>query len=539
MPEYKILNQKHECFDEVRMQKLNLLYEGGYDMMDNASLFLKKQSYESQKSFNERLNAASYLPYLSQFIDYFSASLFSEDLIVKEASDSDDAKTLGDSSIDEFYKIFSSDADGCNNSLHNFMKDAFTYSLYNKSYVGVDFLDLSDEETPINLLEQENSGKDRPFLYFIDPKAVIDWKKDPFTDKFQWIKIKYDQLIQDDPLKAPTHKVCFKIWTMKGEFANWARYESKELPIGKEPKANDNIELVKQGITDFKEIPIFDLCVPKGLHVGSKLGPICEEIFNRRSLLVSNMNKTCVSIPYIQLGPEITAPGHDMPSEIQQDPNRGVGIRMKLESQGFVVGGSGDKLSIVEASGAAHALTDKHINDLVDKLHQLVSQMSQSASAQNVSKLNRSGLSKQEDRHSTETLLSAYARIVKDFVKEVYQCISFARGEAIVWSPEGLSTYVAQDRGTIMNEVQIVAGQIPVLSLIPSETFKKKYLMQLANALVSSSSEEEEQIQEEIEKGVENQEHKELITQPVASTGDTVEDEKKSKDPLDKKAYSQ
>ena len=85
-----------------------------------------------------------------------------------------------------------------------------------------------------------------------------------------------------------------------------------------------------------------------------------------------------------------------------------------------------------------------------------------------------------------------------------------------------------------------VAGQTSIFSMIPSETFKKKYLNRLAVALIGTSTPEEElQIQQEIEQGVENIEHQELLSgKPVSSTGDTIKQEKESTDPLDVEVWN-
>lgn len=540
MVQYKILDTKHEHFDVDKIKKMHLLYEGGYHIMDHADMFLKKLSIENQKTYRERLQCASYLPYLSQFVDHFSASLFSDELMVHEGADADDPTTLGGPvSNEDYYKLFAANCDGMNNSLHNFMKDTFTEALHKPcAYVGVDFVYNDDEEAPANLLEEEQRGLDRAYLYTIEEESVIDWKKDYTNNKFQWVKIKADICVQDDPLQPAKHKINFKIWTMNNGLAHWAVYESAELPLDKMPKASDDIPLVAEGDTSFTEIPVFELDIPKGLHIGYKLGPVCEEVFQRRSFLVSNMNKTCIAIPVVKLGPEIGAPGQPMPSDAQQNPNRANVIQMNLSSQGYTVLGKDDDLKIVEATGASHALVDKQLNELVEKMHQLVNQMAQSVAA-NTKALSRSGMSKQEDRHSTEILLTAYARVVKDFVKEVYNCIASARGEQVAWTVDGLSTFVEEDRNTVIQEVTAIAGQTPVLDLIPSETFRKKYLARLATALVGTSSpEEEQQIHEEIDSGVENKEHQELLSgQPVASTGDTIANEMKSNDPKDKAVF--
>ena len=478
--------------------------------MENAELFMKKLSIESSNSYRERLQCASYLPYMSQFIDNFSSSLFSDDLIVKEAADADDPDTLGGTvDSDDFYKIFSGNADLMNNSFHNLMKDTFNEALYSKcALLGLDFEALPEgEEAPQNLLEEEERGLSRAYMYDIDPLTMIDWKKNPFDEKFMWVKIRNIMIVQDDPLQEAMKKIQFKIWTMRAGVAHWDLYESKLIKLNQEFKNSDDIPLVASGETSFSEIPIFELCIAPGLHLGNKLGPICEEFFQRRSFLVSNMNKTCIAIPAVFMGSEISAPDHDLPSEVQQNPNRASAIRMQLSNQGYTTLGEKDRLEIVEASGHSHALVDKQLTELREQMHQVVHQMAQSVTM-NKQALGRSGISKIQDRHATEIVLSAYARIVKDFVKDIYKCISQSRGEAIVWSIQGLSTFVEEDRQVLIEEMVAVSGAQPILQMLPSQTFHKKYLLRMAMAMAGTMSPEEEAtIQQELEDAVANGEH--------------------------------
>lgn len=519
MPLYKDLNKQNQCYNAQEIEKQCLLYEGGYNIMEKAKMFLSKLSIESSRSYEERLQCASYMPYLSQFVDHFSSSLFSDDLIVREAADADDAGTLGEASSDEnFYKKFASDCDGMNNSLHNFIKDTFTESLYSHcAYVGVDFQKLEEgQEAPTSMLEEESMGLSQAYLYDIDPITVIDWKKDGADDKFLWIKLRNEIVEQDDPLAEPMKVAEFKLWTMKNGVAHWALYRTNPRALNKPFQPNEDVPLVGEGDTSFQEIPVFHLSITPGLHLGNKLGPICIEYFQRRSFLVSNMNKTCISIPTVKLGPEIMGAGEAMPSEVQQNPNRAGMMRIQLANQGYTVIGKDDDVEIHEAHGYSHELVDRQLIDLREQMHQVINQMAQSA-ARNSQAMGRSAMSKVEDRHATEILLTAYARCVKDFVKEIYQCIAEARGEGVLWVVHGLSTFVEEDRQTIIQEVTAVAGKQPILSLIPSETAHKKYLLRLAMALVGSTSPEEEAtIQEEIEQGVESGAH---MPQPADPSG--------------------
>ena len=501
---YKVLNVCNDDFDPELIEKMRLLYVGGYDIMDNASMFMTKLTIESNNSFKERLKCAAYMPYLSQFIDQSSSALFSDDLVLKQAADAADTDSLGDETENgDFFKVFAANCNLMGDSLHSIMKDTQTEALYSTcAYIGVDSEAPTDGSIPLNRIEEEAMGLSRPYLYDIDPLTIVDWKCNLANQKFEWVKIKNCLLIHTDPLAPAMKQIEFKIWTMKNGLAHWDKYVSKVIELDKEIRPNDDIPLVDFGDTDFKEIPIFRYKIPDGLHMGNKLGPLCEEYFQRRSFLVSNMNKTCIAIPVAQLGPEISAPGVAMPSEAQQNPNRADDFRNTLSDAGYIVIGAEDDVKIVEATGASHELVDKQLIDLREQMHQVIHQMASSVN-NNKQTTGRSGASKQEDRHSEEILLTAYGRAMKDFVRELCTCITNFLGGSEIIDPHGLSTFVEEDRQTVILEMQIVAGKQEILSLLPSPTFQKKYLTRLAIAMAGTLTQEEEaQIQEEIESGV-------------------------------------
>jgi hypothetical protein len=142
--------------------------------------------------------------------------------------------------------------------------------------------------------------------------------------------------------------------------------------------------------------------------------------------------------------------------------------------------------------------------------------MSNSVS-QNSKAVGRSAASKAQDRYATEILLSAYARVVKDFTRELYQCIATSRNESIVWVVSGLQTSLEEDRESLIKEALL----LPNLD-IPSETFKKRYAFRVALALLEGASPEEERtIKAEIEAGVKDQiKHAKAMSELLQEEGD-------------------
>jgi len=234
------------------------------------------------------------------------------------------------------------------------------------------------------------------------------------------------------------------------------------------------------GATTFKQIPILELDVPAGLWVGNKLGVLAREHFQRRSALNAAENKSLFAIPYVKLGPEVTAPGAAMPAEVQQNPNRGRDPRGEFNRRGYVVLGKDDGIGFAEPTGSAYDLVDKQLEKLVDEMFRVVHQMASSVSATKQA-LARAAASKAEDRRATEIVLAAYGALVRDFAKRIYDCLSAARGESVVWTAHGLDKFELDDRDSILKEALALDA-----IAIPSTTFRQTYKTKIALALVGN-----------------------------------------------------
>lgn len=484
---WKILKMQHECYASraLDVQKQDLLYEGGFKMNDPdvAILFCPKLKNEEDNTvYKERVASAAYVPTFSKLITGLVSNLFSQDLAVMEASDHDDPNTLGDEFTDrlrDFYKDFHNDCDGHGTTLHDFMRHATTRALVHSfTYFGVDY--PKGEAT--NLLEQEQMGLDRPKLYKIDSESVFDWKVDESNPHdFEWIKLVNCVPVQPTPFDPPMHKYEIKTWFMKDGVAAYECYESQPFSSGKEPKDKDVLKMVDEGVTSFKCIPIFHFCLDEGVAVGKKLAPMASEHFNRTTIENHSTNKACLTIPVVYRG-EMFA-GDSLPDPSAMNMGRGTNPRGKVNSKGVLELGAynQDKFEIVESEGKALSFIHKQNEDLDEKMHSVVHQMGQSLK-QSRSQSGKSGLSKQEDRRSTEMLLTAIADEVYMVVEQVFDVIAQSRGEDIVWDVKGLSALAIEDRLELTQEAAAL-DSLP----IPSLTFRKEYHYRLASRLIEGT----------------------------------------------------
>jgi hypothetical protein len=306
---------------------------------------------------------------------------------------------------------------------------------------------------------------------------------------------------QPTPFDEPKHIYKIKAWSIRDGIAVYECYESDPLSVGKEPKDKDILRKVDEGTTSFKKIPIICFQLDEGIAVGKKLAPLAAEHFNRTTIENHSTNRACLTVPVVYRG-DMLPDGGGLPSPSAMDMNRGQHPRGKVNNRGVVELGSytnGDRFEIVEAEGRALGFIHAQNEDLDEKMHSVVHQMGQSLK-QSRSQSGKTGLSKQEDRRSTEMLLTAIADEVFSITERLFRMVSESRGEDIVWDVKGLSPTSTEDRDELVKEVALLPGL-----QFPSITFKKEYFYRISSRLIEGTDQRTLQtIRKEIESGLDS-----------------------------------
>ncbi|MFZ2911804.1 MAG: hypothetical protein WAZ75_01845, partial [Candidatus Absconditicoccaceae bacterium] len=146
-----------------------------------------------------------------------------------------------------------------------------------------------------------------------------------------------------------------------------------------------------------------------------------------------------------------------------------------------------------------------------------------------------SGLSKIVDNRSKEIVLTAYGEVVKQFVVKMFKLISKARNETINWQCLGLDDYrLTLDREQILKEATSMS-----LINIPSRTFKKAMLFQVASQFLNTLSPQEQLvIKQEISDSIDTVGDDELYTIGIEKEDDESEDGEDNKKPINKEKES-
>lgn len=477
MPLYGLLKRQHKEYDADLFAELQDLYVGGYEIQKRAKNYLPRLANEHALQHEDRCRSAAYLPYLGQIVDQLNAWLFGDGLTVLPAADAEDPETPGEMPDQAFYGELAKDANLAGRGFVDMMRATVPEALIKRrAIVGVDLPKANPDDQIVSEADEKELGLDRAYLVDIPIESLINWDRNA-DGSFKWAVLNRVSQPQLGPLE-PSDLIVeeFKIWrTDTDGVVVWEVYRIAYQPKRPPNPLKTDVPLVESGSTSFAEIPIAELCLPEGLWVGNKIGPVVKEHWQRRSHLNASENKSLYEVPVVNLGSEIGAPHEAMPSAAQQNPNRGNDPIGRFSANGALVLGENDKFGFFGPSGVAFKIVDEQLASLKDEIFRVVHLMAASVSNNKAAALGRSGLAKHEDKNDTAIVLGAIGDEVRHFATRIYTIISDARGEDVVWHAKGLEDYESDDRAQVLAE----ALQVDAIG-IPSPTFKAGYKTRLA-----------------------------------------------------------
>ena len=463
---YKQLNATHPLYDGRFLEKYRLLYEGGEEILksQNAAIFITARAGETNVHYQDRLNQATYKNYMAEIVNDFVATLFSKQLMIAANNPASNKEDI-DITIPSFYNEFWTDADRCGNPLDKVIRGTFCDALvYKVGYIGVDF--PYSEGTPQSLLDEEAAGTDRAYLVPIDPSSVIDWEENAFGE-FKWVVLRREEVSRDGlEGTRDTKRIVFKTWkvdALSGE-VSWAEW-AFSCKTHREPAKEEEGELISSGTVSFKRIPVLKLKCSTELYVGGLIGPSVANIFSRTSGLIAAENKNLHPTLVFKEGPEVGA--DKAISELAMDTSRGGRASRAAEQRGAVRIAFSDELDYVEPSGNSYEIVYKQIQDEIDEIHRISHTMANSITTTSKASA-ASGISKAHDNLTKETVLNAYAEMLKAFLKVLYDTVAEGRNEApFDWR------FIGMDNFRVVDAEQTYKEATDLLAInVPSADFK-------------------------------------------------------------------
>lgn len=505
---YGVLSQKNPEHKADLWETLDDLYEGGFRILEKAGRYIKRQVNERDDYYKERLRHAEYINYLGMIVDSYAANLFAQEPVVRPGAEE---------AVDPYWEEFAKNANLKDDDFSRVMRDVFTTAiLKRRAFIACDFPVV--EEAAENRAEEDALGKTRGYAFELCPEELIDWayygviRRQLALKGGQQVEFAYGVLKwailrrviceRSDPEDSRDKFVEeFRVWRLGDDGrAHWATFRAPPRKHGDQPPDADlEIPPHLEGTTSFRQIPIVEVCVPPGLWLGNKLGPMALAYFRRRSALLASEDRSLFPVTVLKLGPEVSAVGSGLPPEIQQNPSRGKAAVRAAEALQAIELGYQDEYEIIEPTGTAHKLVDDQLKDFVDEFFRVAHMMASSISSTSTA-LGRSGSSKLQDFRAMAIVLEAYGAIMRDACLRVYDVIAEARGEDVTdWNVHGLDKFDTIDRAIILEE----AATMSTVS-IPSKTFNTLWKTKNALALLGNVTPDvQKAIAEEIEDGIE------------------------------------
>jgi hypothetical protein len=494
---WQILNQRHDCYDADRIHKLNLLLKGGYEIVEEAQLFMPKWKAESHNAYKDRLSFAAYENNFGEIINDFGSTLFSKPLAVLEAQDAEDEETPGEepdpnSPHMQWQRHFTLDDQTMVDFMHCIQTESNATSC---SYFGVDFQNR----------EVDGVLQSLPYAYYIDPCSVLDWEMDE-EGHFVFLVIRDDDCRRTNVRQIRNMMTTtFTVWTRdpetgKVEFDQYAiTYPKDQEPRGDQPVphlASPNEEL------SFKHIPIVDCRTPDNIAVGQLIGQLAGSLYMRTSTFLFCLNRGLNPLLAYTQGAELPANG-DL-SVINEDDDRGEYAVNTANIQGKAVLGPNDTLEWVEIKGTAMAVAQEQLRSDKNEMYRLVSSLNSLISNQGVStaQTKSSGVAKMMDNAAKEHLLEAYAKLVKEWIIRAFELVFEALENDVQWQCKGMDNYKVVDEEQLMAKIT----SLPEYKTnMPSKTSYQQVLLDTAYQMhpftnVGTMSKIQQEIKDNVEK---------------------------------------
>jgi hypothetical protein len=444
--------------------KIDLLCIGGGDILRNAQTFLVKKPKENGDVYEARCADMTYTNLLGTGVTYYAAQLFGEEWTATFSSvDGSSSK----SALPPFYAGFAADVDRSGTGMSPFLQQVFKGALkFGTVWVLTDLPLQGEYKTRA---DQKAAGADAPYWTMFDPRQVINWDEDEHG-VLNWA-VTYS-VRTERTFKAGIKAIDCWTYYDRMTFQKW------EAPRKQQTGQPDTFAatLVTSGphaLAAVNRVPLRRLDIDPDYWIANRAYPAALDHLNLDNRYAWALKMANLPVPYIK--GEFDEPPAGSTTELMQIP-------------------AGSDFGWTEPKGTSFEHSDRRLASLVEEIYRQMhlQNMGKRASA-TASSL--SGESKREDREASQSILSSYAKWLRNAGRQLLRDVLDARGD---------TNLSAEISGTDFEEVDLDAA-LATLDLmttvdIPSDTLEKVAQTQVALKIARDETEETRQkIKTEIE----------------------------------------
>jgi hypothetical protein len=477
----QLLRRRHPGCDVETWARYDALFHGGPRLRRELPKLLPRHDVEPLEVYRHRLSQAHYLNHSGPIGTFFAAMLFGSAPVLRSTPEQPG----------EVYTALKSDCDGQGTDFEAFVAQRFIEALVKRTaYWRVELTAPPSPEAVagMTLKDYEAAGYGRPRLVGRQAEAIPYWRCDE-AGNFLWV-VEHDRR---EELLDWTHEqvIVTETWTLWSREAatRWGIAYPKDQPPG------DDTEVPQIAPPPhFGQIPLIKLELPETLWLMAFLADPALEHFRKSCGLSWSIDRSCYAMPYFFL------------KNPKQPPTQGAGY--------YGILGHEDKVEWPSPSNVPYDVVEKRLAVLKDELHRVSIQMARGVD-NNAAAVGRSGESKLADAAATEVVLEAYGREVREAFQATLNLVSFALGDSVEWSVEGMDTYDVADTAAII-ENALTAQPL----LIPSATYQAEVKTRVALAQLRDADEEVKQkVRDEIRQNTTAEDVMAMLKPPTDDDG--------------------
>jgi hypothetical protein len=411
----QLLEQRHpDRPSDVVLERYRALAEGGERWRDLVSFWLPQNGNEPADIYNDRKKRAVYHNYAGGIVGLLVAYLFSEAPSI-EGLEGDWAAAWLDN------------VDRRRTPLATWWRQRFFDALVDGvAWCWVNLPARAPELVLVSRADEEKAGLLDAYLVPLCLHEVLDWGEDS-VGALSWVLIRQVEQVRvtvDQPRVA-----VYRWFYIDG--VSIRRWEWKQTaPEKPAPTPEDEAEELGTLQHNMGGLPVVRLQIPRGLHAMRLLHDPALAHLRARNDLTWALGRTAHAMPWIK-----RKWGGDAPQV-------GSGYYLELEHE--------DDFGWTEPQGNSFAVLRDDAKDLKEEIYRVVHQMALAADNDS-SRMRASGESKQSDWQASDVVMSGYADLVRQAMREVVRIVSRVRtGTEQAVTVKGLDGWQTMDLMTFL-----------------------------------------------------------------------------------------
>lgn len=344
-------------------------------------------------------------------------------------------------------------------SFDAFQTQALLYALIFGEAIAV--VDVPYIEGVSTKLQQEIMGGNKPYVCLFPRSIMLDYESK--NGELNYVKLYQKKKVRDNWKSEPRIAHCFTIYEMINDYACVSNYEviDKDCDHLDGLSENSSIEIkqeqqrlfyLTEGSQIISKIPVILLDIPSPLDLASQLSDAQISHFRVGASAEYAMH----SSNYAQLVFKKVTDVEDLKGRVTTTGN---GFYWVLKDD--------EDAAWLEREGKAIDRSLQYREEKKQEMLDIISQVATNA-VNLTARVRQSGEAKKEDRRQMDILLGVYGQCLKDFVKEVLETASIARGELLNWIVSGFDNY---DSDTLQEDLE---EYLTTADVIESVTFRKE-----------------------------------------------------------------